>query len=208
MTFNSSQLDHRSSDRRTVVGYTKLTQGGNNQASGIEGLSGEARVHSNWGGLQEAGTQASNLNRFVCGSNRLGRWIQKMKYLLVAKTKFLNRFAILASRLELLDFEDIKNLHPRRVDSNREPRSRGACRANDSAYGNSGPSGVVSAVGSLFPRGAKTNVAAHGSGRGASCQRPGYQPRMVLRGSTNDGCPELVPDRSGLAIITDRMSSS
>ncbi|MED6214020.1 hypothetical protein PIB30_098937, partial [Stylosanthes scabra] len=60
---------------------------------------------------------------------------------------------------------------------NREPRSRGACEANDSAYGNSGPSGVVSAVGSLFPRGTKANVAAYGSGRGASCQRPGYQHR-------------------------------
>ncbi|MED6152780.1 hypothetical protein PIB30_095269, partial [Stylosanthes scabra] len=59
---------------------------------------------------------------------------------------------------------------------NREPRSRGACEANDSAYGNSGPSGVVSAVGSLFPCGTKANVAAYGSGRGASCQRPGYQP--------------------------------
>ncbi|MED6127130.1 hypothetical protein PIB30_085168 [Stylosanthes scabra] len=87
---------------------------------------------------------------------------------------------------------------------NREPRSRGACEANDSAYGNSGPSGVVSAVGSLFPRGTKVNVAAYGSGSGASCQRPGYQPRMVLRGSTNDGYPVLVLDRSGLAMITDR----
>ncbi|MED6184022.1 hypothetical protein PIB30_043355 [Stylosanthes scabra] len=57
-------------------------------------------------------------------------------------------------------------------------RSRGACVANDSTYGNSGPSGVVSAVGSLFPRGAKANVAAYSSGRGASCQRPGYQPRF------------------------------
>ncbi|MED6197281.1 hypothetical protein PIB30_055253 [Stylosanthes scabra] len=44
--------------------------------------------------------------------------------------------------------------------------SRGACGANDSAYGNSGPSGVVSVVGSLFPRGTKANVAAYGSGRG------------------------------------------
>ncbi|MED6147279.1 hypothetical protein PIB30_042666 [Stylosanthes scabra] len=58
---------------------------------------------------------------------------------------------------------------------NRELRSRGACEANDSAYGNSGPSGVVSAVGSLFSRGTKANVAAYGSGRGASCHRPGYQ---------------------------------
>ncbi|MED6150666.1 hypothetical protein PIB30_074632 [Stylosanthes scabra] len=96
-----------------------------------------------------AGTQASNLNRFVRGSNRLKRGIQKMEYLLrvlsrfghkanrfvfeqrnrlevraepiqfwaVAKTKFLNRFAILASRLKLLDFEDFKNLYPRRVES-------------------------------------------------------------------------------------------
>ncbi|MED6111137.1 hypothetical protein PIB30_049712 [Stylosanthes scabra] len=55
---------------------------------------------------------------------------------------------------------------------NREPRSRGACVANDSAYGNSGPSGVVSAVGSLFPRGTKTNVAAYGSGRGPSAIVP------------------------------------
>ncbi|MED6118439.1 hypothetical protein PIB30_002692 [Stylosanthes scabra] len=55
--------------------------------------------------------------------------------------------------------------------------SRGAGRANDSAYGNSGPSGVVSACGFLFPRRTRTNVAAYGSGRGASCQRPGYQPR-------------------------------
>ncbi|MED6111279.1 hypothetical protein PIB30_051049 [Stylosanthes scabra] len=61
---------------------------------------------------------------------------------------------------------------------NREPRSRGACKANDSAYGNSGPSGVVSAVGSLFPRGTKANVAPYGSGRGAFCYRPGYQPRV------------------------------
>ncbi|MED6221312.1 hypothetical protein PIB30_053254, partial [Stylosanthes scabra] len=60
---------------------------------------------------------------------------------------------------------------------NREPRSRGAYVANDSAYGNSGPSGVVSAMGSLFPHGTKANVAAYGSGRGASCQRPGYQPK-------------------------------
>ncbi|MED6142527.1 hypothetical protein PIB30_114668, partial [Stylosanthes scabra] len=60
---------------------------------------------------------------------------------------------------------------------NREPRSRGTCGANDSAYSDSGPSGVVSAMGSLFPRGTKANVAAYGSGRGASCQRPGYQPR-------------------------------
>ncbi|MED6174991.1 hypothetical protein PIB30_074237 [Stylosanthes scabra] len=59
---------------------------------------------------------------------------------------------------------------------NREPRSRGACEANDLAYGNIGPSGVVSAVGSLFPRGTKANIAAYGSGRGASCQRPDYQP--------------------------------
>ncbi|MED6194388.1 hypothetical protein PIB30_028003 [Stylosanthes scabra] len=28
---------------------------------------------------------------------------------------------------------------------------------------------------------------------------------MVLRGSTNDGCPELVPDRSGLAIFILRI---
>ncbi|MED6171613.1 hypothetical protein PIB30_042286 [Stylosanthes scabra] len=41
-------------------------------------------------------------------------------------------------------------------------RSRGACEANDSAYGNSGPSGVVSDVGSLFPHGTKANVAAYG----------------------------------------------
>ncbi|MED6164713.1 hypothetical protein PIB30_092807 [Stylosanthes scabra] len=53
----------------------------------------------------------------------------------------------------------------------------GAGRANDSAYGNSGPSGVVSAVGSLFPRGTKANVAAHGSGRGAFGSSPGYQLR-------------------------------
>ncbi|MED6124078.1 hypothetical protein PIB30_055736, partial [Stylosanthes scabra] len=58
---------------------------------------------------------------------------------------------------------------------NREPRSRGACGANDWAYGTSGPSRVVSAVGALFPHGTKANVAAYGSGRGASCQRPGYQ---------------------------------
>ncbi|MED6177598.1 hypothetical protein PIB30_099691, partial [Stylosanthes scabra] len=60
---------------------------------------------------------------------------------------------------------------------NREPRSRGACEANDSAYGNSGLSGVVSAMGSLFPHGRKANVAAYGSGRGASYQRLGYQHR-------------------------------
>ncbi|MED6218750.1 hypothetical protein PIB30_029460 [Stylosanthes scabra] len=131
---------------------------------------------------------------------------------------------MLASRLELLDFENFKNLHPRRVDSNlncrlsrlerysnrfrpsqffenkkserrhkvvhflgysnsfdkiynREPRSREACEANDSASGNSGPSGVVSAVGSLSPHGRKANVAAYGSGTGALCHRPGYQPR-------------------------------
>ncbi|MED6170242.1 hypothetical protein PIB30_028975 [Stylosanthes scabra] len=53
-------------------------------------------------------------------------------------------------------------------------------------------------VGFLFPRGTKANAAAYGSGRGASCQRPGYQP------STNDGYPVLVLDRSGLAMITDR----
>ncbi|MED6171059.1 hypothetical protein PIB30_037064 [Stylosanthes scabra] len=41
------------------------------------------------------------------------------------------------------------------VQKNREPSSRGPCEANDSVYGNSGPSGVVSAVGSLFPRGTK-----------------------------------------------------
>ncbi|MED6162710.1 hypothetical protein PIB30_073148 [Stylosanthes scabra] len=55
--------------------------------------------------------------------------------------------------------------------------SKGFQRANDSAYGNSGPSGVVSAVGSLFPRGRKTNVAAHGSYRGAFGSGPGYQIR-------------------------------
>ncbi|MED6120928.1 hypothetical protein PIB30_025409 [Stylosanthes scabra] len=44
------------------------------------------------------------------------------------------------------------------------------------------------------------SVAAYGSGRGASCHRPGYQP------STNDGHPVLVLDRSGLAMITDRYS--
>ncbi|MED6109063.1 hypothetical protein PIB30_030148 [Stylosanthes scabra] len=66
--------------------------------------------------------------------------------------------------------------HPCLQNYNREPKSRGACGANDSAYGNSGPSGVVSAVGSLFPRGTKANVAAYGSDRGASCQCPGYQP--------------------------------
>ncbi|MED6175752.1 hypothetical protein PIB30_081332 [Stylosanthes scabra] len=60
---------------------------------------------------------------------------------------------------------------------NCEPRPRGASGANDSAYGDSGPSGVVSAVGSLLPRGTKANVAAYGSGGEASCQRPGYQPR-------------------------------
>ncbi|MED6133997.1 hypothetical protein PIB30_033420 [Stylosanthes scabra] len=75
----------------------------------------------------------------------------------------------MASRLKLLNLENFKNLHPRRVDSvrrgidskplytfltelklqvesiqeNREPRSRGACGANDSAYGDSGPLGVV-----------------------------------------------------------------
>ncbi|MED6174829.1 hypothetical protein PIB30_072768 [Stylosanthes scabra] len=47
-----------------------------------------------------------------------------------------------------------------------------------SAYGNSEPSGVVSVVGSLFPRGTKANVAAYGSGREAFCHRPGYQPRF------------------------------
>ncbi|MED6182936.1 hypothetical protein PIB30_033342 [Stylosanthes scabra] len=56
--------------------------------------------------------------------------------------------------------------------------SGGAGRANDSAYGNSGPSGVVSAVGSLFPRGTKAIVAAHGSGRGAFGSGPGYQIRL------------------------------
>ncbi|MED6108113.1 hypothetical protein PIB30_020383 [Stylosanthes scabra] len=142
--------------------WVALVQGGNNQAGGIEGLSEEARVHSNWGGLQE------NLNY---RSSRLERYSNRFEPSQILKTRDL----------------------------------RGA---NDSAYGNSGPSGVVSSVGSLFPRGTKANVAAYGSGRGASCHRPGYQPRMVLRGSTNDGCPELVPDRSGLAIITDRMSSS
>ncbi|MED6170114.1 hypothetical protein PIB30_027714 [Stylosanthes scabra] len=68
--------------------------------------------------------------------------------------------------------------HPCLQNYNREPRSRGACGANGSAYGNSGPLGVVSAMGSLFPRGTKANVAAYGSGRGASYQRPGYQPRF------------------------------
>ncbi|MED6171540.1 hypothetical protein PIB30_041603 [Stylosanthes scabra] len=56
--------------------------------------------------------------------------------------------------------------------------SGGAGRANDSAYGNSGPSGVVSAVGSLFPRGTKANVAAHGSYRGAFGSGLGYQIRF------------------------------
>ncbi|MED6198404.1 hypothetical protein PIB30_066015 [Stylosanthes scabra] len=68
-------------------------------------------------------------------------------------------------------FDVLENLY-------REPRSRGAGRANDSAYGNSGLSGVI-----VYDRG-----------------------RMIgHRGSTNDGYPVLVPDRSGLAMITDRV---
>ncbi|MED6175028.1 hypothetical protein PIB30_074636 [Stylosanthes scabra] len=73
--------------------------------------------------------------------------------------------------------------------------SGGAGRANDSTYGNSGPSGVVSAVGSLFPRGTKTNVAAHGGYRVAFGSGPGYQ-ISASSGSV------------GLAMITDRVSSS
>ncbi|MED6185911.1 hypothetical protein PIB30_061720 [Stylosanthes scabra] len=61
---------------------------------------------------------------------------------------------------------------------NREPRSKRGQEDQSSAYGNSGPSGVVSAVGLLFPHGTKANVAAYGSGRGTSCHRPGYQPRL------------------------------
>ncbi|MED6156627.1 hypothetical protein PIB30_016173 [Stylosanthes scabra] len=49
--------------------------------------------------------------------NRLEVRAEPIRFWAVAKTKFLNRFAILASRFELLDFEDFKNLHPRRVDS-------------------------------------------------------------------------------------------
>ncbi|MED6193343.1 hypothetical protein PIB30_018494 [Stylosanthes scabra] len=55
---------------------------------------------------------------------------------------------------------------------------RGAKRTRCSAYGNSGPSGVI-----VYDRG-----------------------RMIgPRGNTNDGYPVLVPDRSGLAMITDRV---
>ncbi|MED6132881.1 hypothetical protein PIB30_022960 [Stylosanthes scabra] len=68
--------------------------------------------------------------------------------------------------------------------------SRGACGANDSAYDNSGPSGVV-------------------SGRGGQVgPRPGLQrsgPSEGPRGSTTDGYLVLVLDQLGLAIITDRL---
>ncbi|MED6149502.1 hypothetical protein PIB30_063190 [Stylosanthes scabra] len=189
----ASSASEECSDRRTVAGYAKLTsppiQGGNNQTSGIEGLSGEARVHSIRGGLQEVAVTKESIRGV---SNRLaGPKLLKIFELHVAKTKFLNRFAILASRLELLDFKDFKNLHPKRVDSVRrgidskpfytfltelelqvesireilesiraflnleneesDMRSTGACRANDSAYGDSGPSGVVSVCGVLVP---------------------------------------------------------
>ncbi|MED6162762.1 hypothetical protein PIB30_073621 [Stylosanthes scabra] len=60
-----------------------------------------------------------------------------------------------------------------RIGSAFNERSGGAGKANDTAYGNSGPSGVM----------------------------------IGPRGSTTDGHPVLVPDRSGLATITDRAQS-
>ncbi|MED6138152.1 hypothetical protein PIB30_071567 [Stylosanthes scabra] len=70
---------------------------------------------------------------------------------------------------------------------NREPRSRRACGANDSAYGDSGPSGVVSAVGSLFPRGTKANVAAYEeiiNDRGRLIDPPGKYERWLSNASS------------------------
>ncbi|MED6174840.1 hypothetical protein PIB30_072848 [Stylosanthes scabra] len=64
LTFNSSQLDHRSSDRRTVAGYAKLTS----PPTGVEGLSGGARVHSIRGGLQEVSVTKESIRGV---SNRL-----------------------------------------------------------------------------------------------------------------------------------------
>ncbi|MED6116034.1 hypothetical protein PIB30_096382 [Stylosanthes scabra] len=99
--------------------------------------------------------------------------VEPIRFWIETKSNFLNRSAALASPLEPLDFEIFENLQFDRVDSvskgidsyplytfltelelqvesireNREPRSRGACGANDSAYGDSGPSGVVSVCG-------------------------------------------------------------
>ncbi|MED6182295.1 hypothetical protein PIB30_027265 [Stylosanthes scabra] len=76
--------------------------------------------------------------------------------------------------------------HPCLQNYNREPRSRGACGANDSAYDNSGPSGVVSAVGSLFPRGTKANVAAYEiiNDQGRLIGPPGKYERWLSGAST------------------------
>ncbi|MED6185983.1 hypothetical protein PIB30_062384, partial [Stylosanthes scabra] len=77
--------------------------------------------------------------------------------------------------------------------------SRGAYEANNSAYGNSGPSRVVSVVGSLFPRGTKANVAA-------------YDERSFTIGARKNGPPgkyerwlsSASSGSVGLAMITDR----
>ncbi|MED6184809.1 hypothetical protein PIB30_051023 [Stylosanthes scabra] len=69
------------------------------------------------------------------------------------KVIFSNRFVALASRLELLDLENFENSRTERVDS----VSGGAYRANGSAYGNIGPSGIVSDCGRSFTIGAGKN---------------------------------------------------
>ncbi|MED6214161.1 hypothetical protein PIB30_100204, partial [Stylosanthes scabra] len=66
-----------------------------------------------------------------------------------------------------------------------------------------------SAVGSLFPRGTRANVAAHGSGRGAFGSGPGYQ-RAGKNGPPGKYERWLSSASSGsveLAMITDRVSS-
>ncbi|MED6115388.1 hypothetical protein PIB30_089993 [Stylosanthes scabra] len=105
------------------------------------------------------------------------RRVEPIRFWTKPKSDFLNRFVVLVSRLELLDLENFENLQVERVDSvsrgiDSKPLSRLKqnlnYRANDSAYGDSRPSGVVSACGVL--------ISTWGSSRGASCQRPGYQP--------------------------------
>ncbi|MED6198664.1 hypothetical protein PIB30_068646 [Stylosanthes scabra] len=149
------------------------------------------------------GSESTPSSRF----NKLPRI--ELIHLVTEPIRFHSYFKFNVQNALRIDYSSSESILKRRI-LNREPRSRGACEANNSAYDNSGPSGVVSAVGSLFPRGTKANVVVYGSGRGPPANVPATNlgpGSMVLRGSTNDGYPVLVLDRSGLAMITDRVSS-
>ncbi|MED6126970.1 hypothetical protein PIB30_083628, partial [Stylosanthes scabra] len=115
-------------------------------------------------------------NRFTRGWNRFAglKALECLKPLPSESTLLSTESIRFCTRSKKSTIDVLQNLY-------REPRSGGAGKVNDSAYGNSGPSGVI-----VYDRG-----------------------RMIgPRGSTTDGYPVLVPavpDRLGLAMITDRV---